>query len=57
MFADEPTVPEALRVMDRVVLTPHIASATTETREAMGRLVLANFDAFFAGQEPPTALV
>jgi lactate dehydrogenase-like 2-hydroxyacid dehydrogenase len=57
VFADEPNVPEALRVLDNVLLTPHIASATVETREAMGRLVLANLDAFFAGREPPTALV
>ncbi len=57
VFADEPNVPEALRALDCVVLTPHIASATAETREAMGRLVLDNLDAFFAGREPPTALV
>lgn len=42
VFAHEPDVPAALRSMDQVVLQPHRASATVETRLAMGRLVLAN---------------
>lgn len=46
VFADEPHVPEALLVCDDVVLLPHVGSATTQTREAMGRLVLDNVDAF-----------
>ena len=50
VFADEPRVPEALRAMPQVVLTPHIASATAETRVAMADLVLGNLRAFFAGQ-------
>jgi lactate dehydrogenase-like 2-hydroxyacid dehydrogenase len=57
VFADEPRVPETLRTAPNVVLTPHIASATVETREAMARLVLANLDAFFAGQPLPGAIV
>jgi lactate dehydrogenase-like 2-hydroxyacid dehydrogenase len=56
VFADEPNVPQALRVATNVVLTPHIASATEETREAMARSVLANLDAFFAGQPLPGAI-
>jgi hydroxypyruvate reductase len=47
VFADEPRVPEALLALDNVVLTPHIASATTDTRAAMGQLVLDNLAAFF----------
>ena len=47
VFADEPRVPEALLAMDNVVLTPHIASATTDTRAAMGQLVLDNLASFF----------
>ena len=47
VFADEPRVPAALLAMDNVVLTPHIASATRETREAMGKLVLDNLEAYF----------
>ena len=43
VFADEPRVPQALKAMtDKVVLQPHQASATHETRLAMGRLVLEN---------------
>ena len=46
VFADEPNVPEALLDMDNVVLLPHIASATTETREAMGDLAFRNLEQF-----------
>jgi lactate dehydrogenase-like 2-hydroxyacid dehydrogenase len=42
VFADEPNVPEALLAMPNVVLTPHIGSATVETRRAMGNLVVDN---------------
>lgn len=56
VYADEPNVPQALIDSDRVVLTPHIASATKETRKAMADCVLANLDAVMAGERPPTAL-
>ena len=36
--------------MDNVVVQPHQASATVETRAAMARLVLENLQAFFAGR-------
>ena len=51
VFADEPHVPSALLERDDVVLLPHVGSATVETREAMGRLVLDNVDAFLARGE------
>ena len=51
VFADEPHVPEALLGRDDVVLLPHVGSATVQTREAMGRLVLDNVDAFLARGE------
>ncbi len=54
VFDDEPNVPAALLAMDNVVLTPHIASATNETRRAMGDLMIDNLDAFFAGKPMPT---
>jgi lactate dehydrogenase-like 2-hydroxyacid dehydrogenase len=57
VFEDEPKVPEALRASAKVVLTPHIASGTVETRAAMAALVLANLDAVLAGEEPPTPVV
>jgi lactate dehydrogenase-like 2-hydroxyacid dehydrogenase len=46
VFADEPNVPEKLLGMDNIVLLPHIASATVETREAMGELAFANLRQF-----------
>ncbi|MFD5775285.1 2-hydroxyacid dehydrogenase [Streptomyces fungicidicus] len=46
VFADEPNVPRALLDSDRVVLLPHIASATRETRKAMADLVLRNVERF-----------
>lgn len=57
VFAHEPEVPEALWQLDNVVLQPHQASATVETRRAMADLVLANLAAHFAGQELPSAVV
>lgn len=53
VFEQEPKVTEALLTMENVVLLPHLGSATTETREAMGFRVLENARAFFADQEPP----
>lgn len=54
VFADEPNVPEALLTRDDVVLAPHQASNTIETRVAMGANVLANLAAHFAGEPVPT---
>lgn len=51
VFASEPSVPAELLAMENVVLTPHRASATTETRQAMGRLLLDNLSAHFSGRE------
>lgn len=48
VYADEPRVPERLLAMDQVVLLPHLASATHETRQAMADLVLENLDSYFA---------
>ena len=39
--------------MENVVLLPHLGSATTETRVAMGMTLLDNARAFFAGETPP----
>lgn len=44
-----------LRALPQVVMTPHIASATTQTREAMGRLAAANVVAVLSGEKPLTA--
>jgi lactate dehydrogenase-like 2-hydroxyacid dehydrogenase len=48
VFVDEPNMPAALLELDNVVLLPHIASGTHETRNAMGNLVVENLRAFFS---------
>ncbi|AOS64721.1 2-hydroxyacid dehydrogenase [Actinoalloteichus hymeniacidonis] len=48
VFVDEPNVPAELLGLDSVVLLPHIASGTTETREAMGDLAFRNLHHFMA---------
>ena len=54
VFEHEPQVPAALRELDNVVLTPHMASATHETRQAMADLAVANLQAHFAGRPLPS---
>ena len=49
VFEDEPRVPQALMDSERVVLTPHAASATTKTRHEMGELVIRNILAHIDG--------
>ena len=46
VFENEPHVPDALKQMDNVVVLPHIASATDETRRAMADLVMQNVVSF-----------
>jgi len=46
VFEDEPNVPTALLALENVVLLPHLASGTIETRAAMAELTLANLDQF-----------
>ena len=53
VYEREPEVPAELKEIGRVVLLPHLGSATRETREAMGMRVKENLDRFFAGEEPP----
>ncbi len=53
VFAHEPTVPPQLFELPNVVLTPHIASATVETRAAMTRTVVDNVLAFLRGETLP----
>ncbi|EPC7254003.1 2-hydroxyacid dehydrogenase [Cronobacter sakazakii] len=50
VFTDEPNVPAPLQQRDNVVITPHMASATWETRREMSRLVLENVNAWCAGE-------
>lgn len=57
VFVNEPHVPEALRRSPYVALAPHVGSATSETRAAMGQLMLDNLAAFFAGRPLLTPVV
>ena len=50
VFESEPNVPPALRALDNVVLTPHVGSATWQTRRAMSDLAFGNLEAHFAGR-------
>lgn len=50
VFDDEPNVPQALIELDNVVLLPHLASGTHETRQAMGDLVWANIQGWYHNQ-------
>lgn len=46
VFEHEPNVPAALTERENVVLAPHMASGTIETRQAMGDLVCDNLSRF-----------
>jgi lactate dehydrogenase-like 2-hydroxyacid dehydrogenase len=56
VFVDEPNVPAELLAMPNVVLQPHRASATVQTRIAMGDIVLASLAASVAGRRPETSV-
>jgi lactate dehydrogenase-like 2-hydroxyacid dehydrogenase len=56
VFEREPFVSPRLLAVANVVLLPHLGSATTASRVAMGERVLANLDAFFAGKPPPNRI-
>ncbi len=48
VFEHEPKVPQALLSLDNVVLAPHTASGTNETRMEMGELMLENLRSWYA---------
>lgn len=50
VFWNEPNIDERLLRFENVVVQPHNASGTVETRRAMGRLVRDNLAAHFAGR-------
>ena len=54
VFAHEPEVPRELLELPNVVLTPHLGSATRQTREAMTRVAVDNLLAVAGGEAPPT---
>lgn len=52
VFDGEPVINPLLKDSDRLVMLPHLGSATREAREAMGFRVIDNLQDFFAGREP-----
>jgi len=50
VFAEEPHCDEALKALENLVMYPHHASGTEETRDAMAQLVVDNLNAFFNGK-------
>ena len=54
VYENEPHPAAALLDLDNVLLTPHMASATWDTRQAMSDLVMANLYAWHSGADLPT---
>lgn len=52
VFANEPHLDPRYRTLDNVFLTPHIGSATEETRDAMGWLLIDGLQALHRGERP-----
>ncbi|MBM7046399.1 2-hydroxyacid dehydrogenase [Rhizobium lusitanum] len=57
VFEGEPKLNPRFLALDNVLLQPHHASGTIETRKAMGQLVRDNLTAHFAGQPLPTPVL
>jgi len=56
VFEGEPQLNPGFLELENVVLTPHIASSTRATREAMARLAMRNLAEALAGRRPPSLL-
>jgi hydroxypyruvate reductase len=54
VFEQEPSAPEDLIGLDNVIVQPHHASATNETRQAMADLMVENLTLFFDGKPVKT---
>ena len=52
VYNGEPQLNPAYLTLENVVLLPHLGSATVETRDAMGRVVLAGISTLLAGEAP-----
>ena len=56
VFENEPEIVDGLTKLDNVLVVPHIASATTETRINMGRIAVNNVIKVLSGQPPDTCV-
>jgi len=52
VYEDEPVLAEGLQDLENVTLTPHIASASVETRGKMSEIAAQNIIAFLTGDTP-----
>jgi glyoxylate reductase len=57
VYENEPAVHPDLLPLENVLLVPHLASATTETRTAMANLAVDNVIAVLAGRPPVTPVL
>jgi len=56
VFENEPAIEPELRMMDNVVILPHIASATIEARTQMGMIAIRNIIKVLSGNAPETCV-
>ncbi len=56
VYNDERRVNPTCSTLENVVLPPRLGRAITETRDAMGRVVLSGIGAGLAGQAPPSLM-
>lgn len=56
VFANEPHIHPGYRTLDNVFLSPHLGSATVETRDAMGWLLIEGYEALARGETPANLL-
>ena len=56
VFANEPHIHPGYRALDNVFLSPHLGSATVETRDAMGWLLIEGYEALMRGEKPSNLL-
>lgn len=57
VYPAEPQVPEELLGIENIVLLPHLGSANSQTRIAMGMCALANVEAFASGASLPNPIL
>ena len=57
VFPREPQIPDVYAGLENIVLTPHIATATVETRDAMGELVMDGIEACLDGRRPANLVI
>lgn len=56
VFENEPALTPGLAELENVILTPHIASATEETRQDMSRIAAENIIEALEGRTPPNLI-